>query len=58
MAYITPLERPCKACGHTAQVEVFNRLKVSHGLFCREHGDEELKRLKDLWKGWVRHDHN
>ena len=54
MAYIISLERPCKVCGQTAQVEVCNRYKVSHGLFCQEHGEEELKRLKDLRKGWAR----
>ena len=54
MAYIISLERPCKVCGQTAQVEVFNRYKVSHALFCRDHWEEELRRLKDLGKGWVK----
>ncbi len=55
IAYITSLERPFKVCGQTAQAEVFNRYKVSHGLSCPEHGEEELKRLKGLKKGRVRH---
>lgn len=51
MAYIAHLYRPCRTCACRAVMEVFNRYRVSHGLYCREHGLAELARLKKLEKG-------
>lgn len=37
---------PCRVCGKTATVEMFNGVNAPMGVFCRTHGEKALAKFK------------
>jgi len=51
-AYSRPLPKPkCDACKRSAQVEVFNRVNLSVGYYCRRCGARKVKDLNHRQEG-------